>query len=263
MPLSNRIEAINAAALIEHSTVGVKLFPEVGCTTLEVGGGTAAFLGAGAPINYAVGMGLNVAVTSSDVKTVVEFYRSRGEVPRIDVSPYADESLINALREHNFQLHWFTNVLTRELSTTDLPPAISSGINVRRAAADEAERWAQTVYAGFEETKPYDETHRKLGLMFFHGRNMHGYFAEINGEIAGAAGMFTDGDYAAFMATSTLPAFRNRGVHTALIQMRLLDAISLGCNVAGLFATPGSISQHNAEKLGFHVLYAKATMRVE
>jgi len=71
-------------------------------------------------------------------------------------------------------------------------------------------------------------------------------WAEFN--VKGVAGLF---------GASTLPAFRNRGVQTALLKQRLARAAAENCDLAVCIAAPGSSSQRNVVRLGFSVLYTR------
>ena len=260
--LARRIEGINADSLVQLGVVAVRRFPEVAPAHISVAGGVAAFLGADAPVSYAVGLGFEGMVSDDEVARVVEFYRARGVVPRVDACPYAHPGLPDALRRQGFQLHWFMNVLARPLTPSDDIPLPPDGVRVRLAEAGEDELWARVVDEGFSEGAPLTVARRQLGLMLFHRDNMHAYFAEVDGEPAGAGALFTHDDgYAALMATSTRVAFRHRGVHAALIRARLARAQALGCNLAGFFASPGSISERNALRHGFRLAYTKATLK--
>jgi hypothetical protein len=259
--LARRIEGINAAALVRHGEAANRLFPTVNAASLAVAGGVASFVGAESPISYAVGLGFAGPVTADDIARVVEFYQARGMVPRVDVCPYADRSLLAELRQAGFALHGFVNVLARTLAPTDdiAPPCAQ--VVVREAAPDEDERWMRVVDEGFAEGEPLTEPRRQLGLMMFHLPNAHAYFAEVEGEIAGAGALFMHEGYAALAAASTRVAFRNRGVQTALIRVRLKKAQSLGCDLAGFFALPGNSSERNAQRHGFRLAYTKASLK--
>lgn len=261
--LASRIEGANAQNLAETSEVAARLFPDSGATAQAVAGGVAAFVGADIPLSYAVGLGLNGAVTDDDIAQVVEFYRARGAVPRVDVCPLADGSLLDALRRHGFKLHWFVNVLGRGIMSGDDFTPLPDEIYVREAVSAEAEQWAAVVDAGFSDGAPLTEARRRLGLMIFQRPATRTYFALINGIVVGAGALFADRNYAGLAATAVLPDYRGRGVHTALIRKRLADARKLGCDLAGFFADPGSVSQRNAERHGFRPLYTKAVMKAE
>ncbi|MBO3749811.1 hypothetical protein J5X84_27335 [Streptosporangiaceae bacterium NEAU-GS5] len=48
-------------------------------------------------------------------------------------------------------------------------------------------------------------------------------------------------------------------MHTALLSARLADAAG-DCDMAVVTATPGSKSQQNAQRQGFHLLYTRAVL---
>ena len=261
--LARLIEGANAQALELHSQAAAQLFPELGATALHIGGGVAAFIGKDIPISYAVGLGLDGPVTSDDIAQIAEFYRTREMAPRVDVCPQAHASLLGALRERGFQLHWFMNVLVRPLRRDEMIEPLPEGITVRQAEPDEAELWTRTVDEGFAEGGPLTEARRQLGLILFHRPKLYAYFAEIDGEIAGGGALFTHDRLAALSASSTRLKFRNRGVHAALIRARLRKAQELGCDTVDIFASPGSVSERNALRHGLRLAYTKATMKAE
>ena len=260
--IARRIEGVNARALTLQSEAAAKLYPELNATALAVADGVAAFAGKDSPISYAVGLGLNGPVTLAHVQQIADFYASHGVAPRVDVCPLADKSLLEALRIHNFQLHEFVNVLIRavEISDTIAPPP--DGITIRQAEQHEGELWTRIVGEGFIAGPPLAEELQRFGMTIFHCPTTRSYFAMIGNEIAGAGALFMCDGFAALTLASTRPAFRSRGVHTALIRARLRVAQELNCDMAGLYAVPGNdASQRNAERHFFHLAYTKAVMK--
>jgi ribosomal protein S18 acetylase RimI-like enzyme len=59
--------------------------------------------------------------------------------------------------------------------------------------------------------------------------------------------------------TATLPAFRRRGVQTAIAIQTMEDA-SDDVDLATATTAPGSTSQRTFERLGFRVLYTRAIL---
>ena len=88
------------------------------------------------------------------------------------------------------------------------------------------------------------------------------YLARIDGDPAGAALLSLDGDIGYLANASTLPAFRGRGVQTALIARRIADAASAGCETVCSGTAFGSQSQRNLERAGLQVAYTKAVWRL-
>jgi GNAT superfamily N-acetyltransferase len=58
----------------------------------------------------------------------------------------------------------------------------------------------------------------------------------------------------------TAPAFRRRGIQSALLSARLADATAAGCDLAVITVQPGSKSQQNAQRRGFDLLYTRAVL---
>ena len=58
-------------------------------------------------------------------------------------------------------------------------------------------------------------------------------------------------------AAWTLPAFRGRGVHMALIARRLTDALHASCEFGSGQTDLGSASQRNQERAGFKLAHVR------
>lgn len=84
-----------------------------------------------------------------------------------------------------------------------------------------------------------------------------GYMARITGTIVGGAVLRIDEGVAQFSGAATLPAFRRRGVQTALLRARLADAARAGCDIGIVVTQPASKSQQNVQREGFWLLYAR------
>lgn len=86
------------------------------------------------------------------------------------------------------------------------------------------------------------------------------YLAVCDGTVAGGGGIrLTDG-VAQLTGAATVPAYRRRGVQTALLAARLHDAAEAGCDIAVVTTAPGSTSQKNLQRNGFHLLYTRAVL---
>ena len=99
--------------------------------------------------------------------------------------------------------------------------------------------------------------------MFAMGPNAECYLARVDGELAGGATMAIRNGVAGLFGASTLPAFRTRGVQTALLHKRLARAAEAGCDLAVSLALPGSASQRNIVRQGFSVLYTRVKFEKE
>ena len=72
--------------------------------------------------------------------------------------------------------------------------------------------------------------------------------------------MRMSGDLVQLSGASTLPAHRRRGVQSALLRARLLDAADSGCTLAVVTTEPASKSQQNVQRAGFTLLYSRAIL---
>jgi GNAT superfamily N-acetyltransferase len=89
------------------------------------------------------------------------------------------------------------------------------------------------------------------------------FLAEVDGK-PGAAGVLTMHEgVALFGGSSTIPEFRRRGLQTALLEERMRYAFDYGCDIAMMVAAPGSNSQRNAERKGFHIAYTRTKWQLK
>ena len=222
----------------------------------SVAGGFAVYCGANSPVTQAVGLGLSGAVSKEEFDRLEEFYFSREEPVRVETCPMADGSLIEHYRERGYHVSEFSNVMVGPVEKA--AAALPAGIEIQKAAEAEIDLWTLTVAQGFAEHFPV--TQELLGIMrlFADGKNTECYFARVDGKIAGGATLALRGRIAGLFGASTLPQFRNRGVQTALLQVRMQRAAEVGCELAMSLALPGSASQRNITRRGFQTLYTRA-----
>ncbi|SET01058.1 Predicted acetyltransferase, GNAT superfamily [Oceanobacillus limi] len=92
--------------------------------------------------------------------------------------------------------------------------------------------------------------HNKAGWRF--------YIAYVDKIPAGIGVLFRKGAFGMLAASATVPEFRNKGVHRALINRRVEDAKDMGCSFMVGQAAYGSVSQSNMEKAGMNITYTKS-----
>ena len=78
-----------------------------------------------------------------------------------------------------------------------------------------------------------------------------------------AAAEMTPPDHSDAADAATLPAYRRRGVQSALLLRRLAEASDNHCTVAIVTTQPGSKSQENVQRQGFELLYSRNVLRRE
>jgi GNAT superfamily N-acetyltransferase len=257
MPLARRIESAEALAAVEGAKTLERLRPGVGAAVEQIAGGHAVFCGINSPVTQAVGMGLSGPVDAVDVDRLEDFYFSRGDAVRVELCPLADMSLVGQFGKRGYRATEFSNVMARPLEPTESWPSPAPGITIDAVPSDQSALWTQTVAQGFAEHFPVTPELLEVMHMFALGPNASCFLALVDGQIAGGGCLSVREGVGGLFGASTLPAFRNRGVQTALLHARLSRAAAAGCNLAVSIALPASISQRNILRQGFHVLYTR------
>lgn len=260
LPLARRLEMAEAEAARACADAVLKLNPRANVAHETIAGGIAVFTGKDSPITQAVGVGLHGPVSEDDIDRVTRFFHSRGAASALELCPVAGIPLYELLAKRGYQLLEVSNVLLRPLSSEDRIPAPPPHVAIRPAAPSEADLWTRTVAAGFAEHFPV--TDALLDVMNAFSRRSHAvtFLAFIDDQPAGGAVVSKHAGVAGLFGASTLPAFRRRGVQSALLSVRLEWALAQGCDVAVSIALPGSDSQRNIERLGFQVAYTRTKL---
>ena len=225
---------------------------------LKIAGGYAFCCGPDYPVNQIVGMGLYDEVTAADLDQLEDFFRSRGVPCSVVLSPLAHASLRAMLGERGYSIAEFNTVLIRRIQP-DEPFSPPPGIVIERVTDDTIGPWMGSIAKGFEQDIVVAESVFG-GFAVLPGALP--FLARIEDKVVGGCGgrVIPEARIAAFFGTATLPEYRGRGVQSALIAKRLHEAALAGCEYAVVSTNPGSGSQRNMERRGFHVAYTKAVM---
>jgi GNAT superfamily N-acetyltransferase len=235
--------------------------------TLERGGGLAVYSAPGSPVNKVLGLGLGFEATDDDLDAVEHFYAERGCPVQIELCPLASPDLAPRLSKRGYVLQAFENELARLVPSTpvQLPPGADITI---KAGADE-EPWLRTVAEGFAAPDrivpgsppvPSDAPAALGDVMrqFCHPEIVR-YIAHVDGQAAAAACSFVKDGVLCIAGTATRPAFRRRGLQSAIVARALNDGRDRADLVIAT-TEPGSISQRTFERLGFRVIYTRAIL---
>lgn len=258
--LAGRLEHADARRSLEFVRAGARLHPGSQSAWLALGDGYAIFAGAGSPLNKAIGFGISPRDGQEELRTLEEFYHSRGALPAIDLAPYAGSALLESLARRGYVPRYFLNVLAAETVTLRIDDTATGAVRIRRAAPEDGSLWSRTVAAGFADGEEVTPEDLRLFTTQFHGATSHCYLAELEGRTAGGGFMAVCDGVALLGATSVLPEFRNLGVHAALLRERLGAAADLGCDIIMSSTSPGSPSQRNLQRHGLRVMYTKGLM---
>lgn len=231
---------------------------------LPLAGGVAAFAEPGAPFNKVVGLGFAGVPTAAELAAIERAYAEHGSPTPVELSTLADPQIAELLGARGYRAVAFEDVLGRELGDS-LDP-VPAGIEVRPARAEELDAWVDVVVEGFahpdgEGVPSPEEFGRDVverAERDFAQAGVTPYVAVVDGEIAGGASMRVTDGLAQLTGAATAPRHRRRGVQGALLDARLRDAVRAGADIAVVTTAPGSLSQRNVQRRGFHLLYTRA-----
>jgi GNAT superfamily N-acetyltransferase len=233
----------------------------------RIGGGVASFTGADSPFTKVTGVGFAGVPGEAEWAAVEAAFAERDAVTQVELAHLADPEIAPLLSDRGYRLEGYENVLGRDLR--NLPaPEVPAGIEVRRSGAEEFEAWLAvvveaSVHPDTEGLPWHDEFPRAIlenAQRDSAAAGLVRYVALRDGLIAGGAELNVVGGVAQFAGAATAPEHRRRGVQTALLSARLVDAAAAGAEVAVITTQPGSKSQQNAQRRGFDLLYTRATL---
>jgi hypothetical protein len=243
----------------------------------SIAGGIAVHVGVEAPFNKMIGVGLEGPLDEAAqgaLEAIERELAARRAPLQAEIATLAHSSLARLLTARGYALVGFENVLglrldealASRLAATPLP----LGLTVVEGEDAERHAWIDTIITGFahpdvvpggesHEAFPRDALAQVMADMAQVSDFTH-YIARLHGAVAGGAGLRTCGGVAQLCGSATLPEHRRRGVQTALLARRLLDAARGGCDVAVITTQPASKSQENAQRHGFALLYSRAIL---
>jgi ribosomal protein S18 acetylase RimI-like enzyme len=255
--LAAQIDLALAAHAAAYGTTIALLHPGSQAAAIPVGGGWATRTGPRLPINRAVGLGLRGPVDAMALDRVEAFYQSEGLRPEIELCPLADDSLHTLLRDRGYQYRHCLSVLVHSRGALPLAP---DDVEISVVSPEQPGVWVHTMAGGFGATtqQPDDAPDILLPRSALMRPNVTGFLATIDDEPVGAGAMALGGGVAILFSASTLPAFRRRGVQSALIRARL--AAAAGYDLVVVQTRPGSDSQRNLHRHGFQTVYTNVIL---
>jgi GNAT superfamily N-acetyltransferase len=236
-----------------------------------IAGGLAAWAGSNSPMNKIAGLGF--AEFDEDAFVGIEqAYAARGAGVQVEFSTLGDPAIGKWLTGRGYALVGVENVLGRELPIEPRDAGLGEGIEVAESGEAEFEGWTDTMLDAFlsaDEQGVASHEHFERDELaasvrdFNRAEGMTRYLARREGQPAGAAAMRVSEGIAQLCGAATLFHHRRRGIQSALLERRLLDAGRRGCTLAVATTLPGSKSQQNMQRQGFALLYARNILRRE
>ncbi len=256
-----------ARAEERRQAVGVA---EISAEAEPVGGGVMAFSAVGSWSNQACDVGMRGAVSESDLDRLVSFYVERGVEPRIEVCPFADETLLRGLAARGFTLREFETVLVREIGGDAGGGAVAPE-GVELVTVDPTDDATVRTFAEVTSLvfcppgEPVPGHMLELSERCLRHPRCTGIAAVAGGEIIGG-GVLELADevegvrIASLFGGAVREDYRRRGIQRALIEARVREGALRGANVACIHTRPGIATERNAARAGFGTCYTKVVM---
>jgi len=264
--LAARIECAEAQLITQWNDVTRHRRGELAGFAMPIGGGVASYAEPDSPINKVAGLGFAARPDPVDFDAIERAYAARGAPVQAEVASLADPTLLELLAERGYRLAAFENVLGRPLGDA-VESVAPPGIEVHPSGEDEFDAWLGVVVEATltpdTQGVPWQEEFPRE-ILENAERDTAGlvqrYLATVDGVPAGGGSMRLADGVAQLTGAATAPAFRRRGIQSALLAARLADATVAGCDVAVITVQPGSRSQQNAQRRGFGLLYTRAVL---
>jgi len=261
-----RVEA--AETRLSLAMGGVTRRTDGSAFSLRVGSGAAVYCGPGAPMTKVIGVAIAEPLTDPDIDRVEEAFTPTGEQPGWEIATLGDFASIRRLEARGYRLQRIEMVLGRDLSRPALIDPLPADLVIERG---HDELWARISVAGFSAAETVDGRDapaeqyehsilERVVEQFAGVEDVRRHVAFLGKVPVGAAAARIDAGIYQLCGAATLPAFRRRGVQSALLCARLAEAHDAGCDLAVVAVEPGSRSQANVQRRGFVPLYSRLVL---
>ncbi len=267
--LAERIERVEAQLIAKGSEAARRrVGGGAAGFVVSLAGGVASFAEEGSPLNKVAGLGFGGVPSVDALEEVERAFAGCGSVVQVELAHLVDPAIGALLTERGYRLVSFENVLGMAL-TGEYTRVVPDGVEVRSSGDDEFETWLDVVADGFahpdtQGMPSHEGFPREVIACAMRDLTATAgvvrYVALCDGGVAGGGSLRLAEGVAQLTGAATAPAYRRRGVQTALLSARLSDAAAAGCDVAVITTQPGSKSQQNAQRRGFDLLYTRAIL---
>lgn len=196
---------------------------------------------------------------AAQLEGIIAFYRSRNRAFQLDINPAGSHpEMLRQLTEQGLYQDSFHSVLYG-LPSAELPE-LPSSIKIRQIETEaDFDLYAgiHCIGAGMDLVHKHHFANNNIGLLHRPGWKM--FLAAWDGEPAAVAVMHIGSDrIASLTLAATAPAFRRKGLQTALLLRRMHEAHKANCELVVAQAAFGSSSQNNMERVGLQMAWTRA-----
>jgi len=203
-------------------------------------------------------LGLNPG-SRDHLDEIMQFFASRQLDFRIELIPGdLDSELAGRLHRYGFSQMGFSTAMYG-LPGKIQASSITRDIDVRLVQPNEIESFIDLYQTAFgDPALSQIEVQAVRAWLERESANLHLCMALIGGQPVAVAVLYTKNGLCLLADAATLPEFRGRGCHWAMIQHRMAEAARRHCELVTSFVAFGSPSHHNLERAGLRVAYTKA-----
>lgn len=187
---------------------------------------------------------------------IIAFYDKKDIPCRFEVTPaHASPELFFNLAHRGFYQTSFHTALytTPSVNNND---SLNPEISIRRLEKNEFDIFAEIYVKGFQ-MHDFVKSGVAENNKILYDENWKFYLASVKNEPAGIGVFFVKNGIATLAASATLPDYRNKGIHTALLKKRINEAQSMNLGLVVGQADFGNTSQTNMQRLGMNIAYTK------
>ena len=207
----------------------------------------------------AIGFGTLVAASRAALDAILRHYARLGAPARVEVPDEIAPAAARRLLERSG--------FTREpaihhvhVRDRDEPPALTSvaGLRIQRVRRKDAVEFGRLVRDGFETQGDLGDLFERLTISSARRAPLDrlvSIWGSVDGARAATGLLFVAAGVGGLYSGSVLPAFRGRGIQSAMIAERLRNGWSRGIRLFTSQTGPDNPSQHNLHDLGFRLLY--------
>ncbi|MFC0435932.1 GNAT family N-acetyltransferase [Kutzneria buriramensis] len=266
--LAERIERVEAELVAKASAAARTRPGGRDGFVRPIAGGIASYAEAGSPFNKVAGLGFAGVPAADELAEVEKAFHELGAPVGVELPNLADPAVGELLTGRGYRLSFYENVLGAALDGLSVPEP-PPGIEVRLRRDDERDATLDLLMEAIdepdtqgnaaEEDFPRDVLRNAVNDMETAADTLR-YLALIDGVPIGTGAVRMSEGIAHFAGAATVPAYRRRGVQSALIAARLTGALEAGCDIATVTTGPGTKSQQNLQGRGFDLLYTRAIL---
>ncbi|KAB8138152.1 GNAT family N-acetyltransferase [Gracilibacillus oryzae] len=256
--LANMIEKSEIDALTSRLSAIQKLSGNPMKVEIETFGNATAFSVKNIPgPSYNTVKGLE-ACDEPFLKQIIEFYKQKDIPVRFELTPAnTSPELFTSLHQSGYYQVDFHTSLYKEIDN-EMEKGDNSTISIQELREQEFDIFADVYTQGFHMPAFLKNSIAQNNQILYNSESWTFYLASINNEPAGIGVLFKQNNVANLAAAATLPAYRNKGIQSALIGMRIHQAFMENCKLITGQAKFGSVSQNNMERAGMRIAYTKA-----